>query len=174
MTTGAEESFSNVRTVKSFSNEDEELTKFMKGNDTVFQLGRLKAIWNGFLQGTVRLYIFGALTAIIYFTAIFYKRGEISLGNISSFLFYLIMLLINVSFIAEVFRNVYSIIGASDKIVEIIQLQPAINTKGGDKIEQTEVKGSIEIKDLKFYYPTQTDVEVLKGVTIEVANDKKK
>lgn len=38
MTTVAEESFSNVCTVKAFSNEDEELTKFMKGNDAVFQL----------------------------------------------------------------------------------------------------------------------------------------
>jgi ABC-type multidrug transport system fused ATPase/permease subunit len=172
MTTVAEESFSNVRTVKAFSSEDEELTKFMEGNSAVFQLGRLKAIWNGFVWFIVRVYLYGALTAIVYFTAIFYKRGEISLGNISSYLFYLIMLIINVGMIAEVFRNIYSLIGASDKIVEIIQLQPAINTKGGDKMEQ--VKGSIEIKDIKFSYPSKPDVEVLKGVTIEVANDKKR
>ena len=174
MTTVAEESFSNVRTVKAFSNEDEELNKFMEGNSAVFQLGRLKAIWNGFLQFTVRVYLYGALTAIIYFTAIFYKRGEISLGSISSFLFYLIMLLINVAMIAEVFRNIFSLIGASDKIMEIIQLKPAINTKGGDKMEQVEVKGSIEIKDLKFRYSSKQDVEVLKGITIEVSNDKKR
>lgn len=43
MTTVAEESFSNIRTVKAFSNEDEETRKFSEGTDAVFELGKKKA-----------------------------------------------------------------------------------------------------------------------------------
>jgi len=40
MNTVAEESFSNVRTVKAFSNEDEEMVKFANGNEVVFTVGK--------------------------------------------------------------------------------------------------------------------------------------
>ena len=114
------------------------------------------------------------MTAIIYYASILYERGEIDIGSITSFLFYLIMLLLNFAMLAGVLGNVYSMLGASDKIVDIMQTKPKINTKGGDKINDVEVKVSIELKDLKFRYPSKPDVEVLKGVTIEVANDKKR
>ena len=114
------------------------------------------------------------MTAIIYYAFILYERGEIEIGSIITFLFYLNMLLVNFNILAGVLGNVYSMLGASDKIVDIMQTKPKINTKGGDKIENVEVKGSIELKDLKFRYPSKPDVEVLKGVTIEVANDKKR
>lgn len=120
------------------------------------------------------MFLYGSMTAIIYYASILYERGEIDIGSITSFLFYLIMLLLNFAMLAGVLGNVYSMLGASDKIVDIMQTKPKINTKGGDKIENVEVKGSIELKDLKFRYPSKPDVEVLKGVTIEVANDKKR
>ena len=120
------------------------------------------------------MFLYGSMTAIIYYASILYERGEIDIGSITSFLFYLIMLLLNFAMLAGVLGNVYSMLGASDKIVDIMQTKQKINIKGGDKIENVEVKGSIELKDLKFRYPSKPDVEVLKGVTIEVANDKKR
>lgn len=122
----------------------------------------------------MQVFLYGSMTAIIFYASILYERGEIDIGSITSFLFYLIMLLLNFAMLAGVLGNVYSMLGASDKIVDIMQTKPKINTKGGDKIENVEVKGSIELKDLKFRYPSKPDVEVLKGVTIEVANDKKR
>lgn len=46
MTTIAEESFSNVRTVKAFSNEAEEAIKFNQKVNQVYELGATKAWWN--------------------------------------------------------------------------------------------------------------------------------
>ena len=39
MNTVAEESFSNVRTVKAFSSENSEIAKFMDGNNVVYNAG---------------------------------------------------------------------------------------------------------------------------------------
>ena len=46
----AEESFSNIRTVKAFNNEDEEIEKFQKGNSIVMKAGRKKAFYTGLYQ----------------------------------------------------------------------------------------------------------------------------
>ena len=45
MNTVAEESFSNIRTVKAFSNEYAETTKFNIGNTVTYQAGKKKALY---------------------------------------------------------------------------------------------------------------------------------
>ena len=69
-----------------------------------------------------------------------------------------------------VFGNVASVVGASDKVVEILQYEPAIKTRGGAQIDG-EINGKLEIRGAKFRYPSKTDVQVLKGVDISVNND---
>lgn len=122
----------------------------------------------------VQIFLYGGMTAIIYIASVLYEKGLISIGAITSFLFYMIMLLFNFGMLAAVFGNAYSVLGASDKIVEIIELKPSINTRGGEKMKDQDVKGSIEIRNVKFRYPSKLDVEVLKGVRIEVDNEKKR
>ena len=46
MTTVADESFGNIRTVKAFSNEDEEIKKFKAGSTLVYKIGVKKALMN--------------------------------------------------------------------------------------------------------------------------------
>ena len=45
MTTVAEESWSNVRTVKAFSNEGDEEQKFCSDNEAVYALGREQSLY---------------------------------------------------------------------------------------------------------------------------------
>ena len=44
MITIADESFGNIRTVKAFSNEEEEIKKFKVGSSLVYKIGVKKAI----------------------------------------------------------------------------------------------------------------------------------
>ena len=49
---------------------------------------------------------------------------------------------------------------------------PRVNSTGGEKLEACQ--GTIELRDVKFRYPSKQDVQVLKGVSIEVDNDAKR
>lgn len=80
--------------------------------------------------------MYGAMAGIIYIAAILYKRGAISIGAITSFLFYMILLLVNFGIVASVFGNVMAIQGASDKIVEIMETKTQVNTTGGEKLSE--------------------------------------
>jgi len=46
-----------------------------------------------------------------------YEQGLITVGVITSFMFYMIMLLMNFGMLAAVFGNAMNMLGASDKIV---------------------------------------------------------
>lgn len=65
----------------------------------------------------------------------------ISLGSITSFLLYLMQLLINFMILAQVFGSIMSVIGASTKIVEILEHKPKINTEGGE--QPSESNGTV-------------------------------
>jgi ATP-binding cassette subfamily B (MDR/TAP) protein 1 len=84
----------------------------------------------------------------------------------------MMMLVMNFAMLAEVFPRSMGIVGASDKIVALINYEPIVNSTGGDKL--TDTRGVIELENVKFHYPSKTDVEVLKGVNITVDGNKKK
>jgi len=111
------------------------------------------------------------MAAVVYVASKLYQDNNISIGEISSFMFYMLMLVFNFAMVAMVFGNVAAVVGASDKIVELMQYEPDIKTTGGDIIDG-EINGLLEIRDVKFRYPSKTDVQVLKGVSLTVDNDK--
>ena len=51
-----------------------------------------------------------------------------------------------------------------------METPPKINTEGGEKIPDCE--GSIELKNVKFHYPSKEDIPILKGVSFTIDNKK--
>jgi len=83
------------------------------------------------------------------------------------------MLLWNCIVIAWSFGNIFAVLGASDKVVDIIRAPVLIKSTGGKRPEG-EVKGCITLKNIKFHYPAKKEVMVLKGVDIEVNNNERR
>lgn len=172
MNTVAEESFANIRTVKAFSNEDQEAEKFDHRNLVAYEAGKTKSVYQAIFAFVTQILLYGAMATVIYVAAKQYENGNISIGEISSFLFYMLMLVFNFAIVAMVFGNVASVVGASDKIYEMMQYVPEIMCTGGEQFPG-EVSGKIEIKNVKFTYPSKREegIEVLKGVSLTVDND---
>jgi len=152
----AEETFGNVRTVKAFATEKEEEKRYKTTNWIVYQLGYKKALAYGVFSFFAQFFVFGSMCVIIYLGAYLQIRGEISLGSITSFLLYLMQLLINFMILSAVFGSIMSVIGASTKIVEILEHKPKINTTGGMRPDSSN--GTLQLKNLQFQYPSKKDV----------------
>ena len=65
ISTLAEESFSNIRTVKAFSNEEEEIRKFKRENDAVYKVGFKKALWSAFFNMFANFFFYGSMASIL-------------------------------------------------------------------------------------------------------------
>ena len=68
----SEEAISNIRTVKAFACEDEEIAKFKAKNIEVYNIGKKVAIWYAFFSFVVQFAIYGAMAGIIYYGSILY------------------------------------------------------------------------------------------------------
>ena len=64
--------------------------------------------------------------------------------------------------------NVYKISGASEKIVQMMKTPCTVNASGGMIMEEKDIVGEIELKNVNFHYPTKPTVQVSKDVSISI------
>lgn len=86
----AEEAITNVRTVKAFSTEAFEIKKHMDKNQEVFDSGAKMSVFQGAMSFFIMLSLNSCMAGIIYTGAVLYEDGEITIGDISAFLLYMI------------------------------------------------------------------------------------
>jgi ATP-binding cassette subfamily B (MDR/TAP) protein 9 len=173
MSTIADESISNIRVVKAFANEGEEISKFNARSDDVYKYGQKKFLWQGLFGAVTQLSLYGAMALQLYVANELYKKGELKIGTISAFLMYLLSLLINFWILNFVFANVMNVFGASTKLFQIMNLKTKITTEGGLCInDDGRLEGRIELRNVKFHYPSKPKVQVLKGINLTIDNKK--
>ena len=63
--------------------------------------------------------------------------------------------------------NVGKVWGSSYKCAKMIVSKKVVKWEGDEKIENNEA-GNFDLNEVKFNYPSKQDVQVLKGVTIDV------
>lgn len=57
-------------------------------------------------------------------------------------------------------------IGATQRVFELIEREPAVRAKGG--LHLYEVLGNVKVDNISFSYPSRADVAVLKDVSLEL------
>ena len=86
----AEEAISNIRTVKAFANEKEEINRFEDKGEEVRQIGNRLA-YLGSIFALVGTLLFQGMYAVIVFVGgLLVKNNLLTVGNIVSFLLYLL------------------------------------------------------------------------------------
>lgn len=168
----AEESFGNAKTVKSFANEQYEAARFFKYNSLVNDWNIKRGWYAGFMFAIFSGLIYLVLIVIIYMGSYLYQQGEVTLGNLTSFLLYLIYLITEIiSLLSSVEQFVY-VLGACGTIAIIIEHKHKLNTDGTYIPASGKLNGDIVLKNIKFHYPTKPDVTVLKDITIDIKQNK--
>lgn len=114
--------------------------------------------------------LYGTMIVCLYVAKGIYQDGDITIGQISTFMFYVLMLNFNFFIMTMVFQNFGSLFGASDRIYEVMSEKTTIKSTGGDTIDG-EIDGSLEVRDVHFTYPGKED-PVLKGVSFKLDNEK--
>ena len=142
----AEEAFSNIRTVKAFATEDHEATEYSKKNNHVFKQAKEQALCYGVFNFFMQFIMFGSLDALIYFAAFLNKNGGLTIGQFTSFQFYMFSFLMNFMQIASVLGEVMGVFGTGQAIAEIFLYVQKINTTGGEQVTQSSLdEGSIKL-----------------------------
>ena len=166
----AEETLNALQTSQSFCREASDSYLFEQKSETAF-LAAKSRIWNkAILTAIAMLLAFGAISAILWMGGYDVINGKMSLGQLSSFIFYAALAAGCVGGLSESYSNVQEAVGAMERIHELMSTHPEIQEI--DKPEtlphQQITSPVIEFCNVSFSYPTTPERYALKNISLEI------
>ena len=169
-----QETLLGISNVKSFVNEFYESSRYGTKLNQAVDLAVRGATYRGIFASFIIFAIFGAVVIVIWYGASLVSRGEISVGDLTTYLLYSIFVAGSMGSFPELYASVQRSLGASERVLEILgEQQEDIRVDETDKEITQALKGSIQFKTVHFSYPTRPDLEILKDVSFEVQAGKK-
>ncbi|KRX88028.1 ATP-binding cassette sub-family B member 9 [Trichinella pseudospiralis] len=184
----AEEVLSNIRTVKSFANEDGEVRRFQSKVQIITNIYKKKAIAVFGYTLLNELFSMIILVAVLWYGGHLVMVKKISSENLIPYLLYqlqlgealivrdgermfifIIIVLMLVSFvqsISGVYAGLRQAVGASKKVFELIDRKPEIVNAG--KLTSANVRGLVEFRNVSFSYPSRPHQQVLTNVSFKL------
>ena len=160
----AQESFSGVRIIKSFTNEENTLNVFFQSckEYTKRQIALIK-IEAMFIPLIITL--IGISTVLtIYIGGLEVFRGNITTGNIAEFIIYVNMLSWPVASVGWVTSLIQRAAASQERINEFLSIKPQIKN---NIIEQTEIVGAIKFNQVSLTY-NDTAIKALDNITFNI------
>lgn len=180
----AQETISNIRTVRSFAAEEAEIARYTRavgspdapedvcwfpprGTRSTYAYGVKKQLFSATFVSFVTTVGLGACVLVIWIGTRYIVEGYVSVGELVGFMLYAVQIGAGVGMISGLVGQLFVAMGASRRAFQLIDRPPQIPISGGD-YPDTPVKGNITFKCVNFSYPSRPDVKVLTDFSIDV------
>ena len=177
-----DETLSAAATVKAYTQEQFEKTRYRAALDRVAELGIRGGILRGGFSSFIILGLFGSLVAVVWKGASLIATGEMASGQLFSFVIYSGFIGGSVGGLADVYSRLQRAMGATEAIMAMLDEAPEQGGPEDHSAAQTalsniseseagrkeELVPALEFRGLHFAYPTRPDVPVLRGLNLEV------
>lgn len=165
----AEESLNAIRTVQAFTHEDRDRDRFgvevRNAFDTAIRRTRLR----GMLTATVILLVFTSIGIILWVGGNDVLAGKITGGELAAFVFYATLVAFSVGIISEVYGELLRAAGATERLVELLESEPAIQPPDAPQPLPEPPIGEVVFKGVSFRYPSRPDMAALEDFSLTVA-----
>lgn len=162
-----EETLQGITNVKSFANEFFEITRYTKSTLEIVR----KAIKVGKYRGTFASFIifclFGALVVVVWYGVSLSIKGQLSIGELISFVLYSVFVGASIGGFAELYTQIQKAIGATERLVEILDEKAEIVDITGTRTLTKKIEGRVEFENVAFTYPSRREIQVLKNISFK-------
>ena len=134
-----QETFSNVKTIKSFAIEENSCQKFEGLSQVVFKTGVSKATYFGIWIGSNQVVTHFAFGGFLWIMASMYVQEGLTIGELTATLLYMKKITQNFGEITNGLQQIAKVYGASYQIAEMIVKEPkVVFKKDGEKVSHSE------------------------------------
>ena len=160
----AVESLGGIRTVRSFSAEASEVKRYRGAIHDSLELAFKRIRLAGTFFGVAFFAAFAAGVFVFWYGARMVAGGDMTAGQLISFLFYTMQMAFGLSALAELWTDVQRAAGAAERVFDLLHRKPAFEPTGGKTLEH--VNGEVRFEHVAFAYPSRADVQVLKDFSL--------
>ena len=164
-----QETLTGIISVKSFANEALELVRYGVSIRDIRTLALKGAIWRGAFASFIILFIFGAITLVIFKGADLMASGGLASEHFFTFLLMTGLVAGSIGGIAAQFSALQKGLGAIESLMELMdEPQEPVDTRS-ETLVDLKLEGRVQFKNVQFHYPNREDINVLSGVDLDIA-----
>ncbi len=168
--TVVEESLSAIATVKAYTNEDRERSRYKESTLHVARLAITGGILRGAFASFLILGLFGALVAVVWKGTSLIATGELAAGQLFSFVIYSGFIGGSIGGMADVYARLQKAVGATEALLDMLdeaieESSEAVPTTLPDPLPGTP---AVSFQEVDFAYPSRPDVPVLQGFSLDI------
>jgi ABC-type multidrug transport system fused ATPase/permease subunit len=170
--TVVEETLQGIIVVKAFANEVFEINRYKLSINKIVKISLANARFRGAFVSFIIFGLFGAIIGVIWYGLLLKESGEITQGDLLSFVIYTVFVGASFGGIADVYAQLVKATGATENLLDIIEETPEeINTTSTH--EKFDLVGNIEFKEIAFSYPNRAKNEVIKSISLKINQGEK-
>jgi ATP-binding cassette, subfamily B, bacterial MsbA len=163
----ADEAFSQIRTVQSYTREDEEVRRYRSHLGEVIQAALSRARIRGTFFGILTFCGFGGVVAVLWQGGRLVLGGTLTAGALVSFLLYALYVAGAVGSLASLFGAYQEAVGAARRVFDMLNAESTVSDPANPIRLAHPVRGEIVMDNVSFQY-SPTLPEVLHQVSLRI------
>ena len=164
----ASEQLSAVQTVQAFTHERRSRAQFSDVTEESYRSAKTRITTRALMTVIVIFLVFAGIVGVLWIGAHDVRAGHMSTGTLVQFVIYAVMVAGGVAALSEIFGELQRAAGATERLVELLNLEDKVTDPARPAILPHPVKGGLELQDLHFAYPTRPDTPALSGLSLRI------
>ncbi|MGP9646864.1 ABC transporter transmembrane domain-containing protein [Halomonas sp. AOP42-C2-23] len=152
----AEEALSGIQTLQAFTHEAEDKRHYGQRVEQAFGSAVERTQQRAWLTGIAMLVVFTAVGLMLWQGGQAVLAGTMSAGELSAFIFYAVLAAGSIATLAEVAGDVQRAAGAAERLLELLDTPPAIQSPISPQALPNPPRGEIRLENVSFVYPGRT------------------
>jgi len=158
-----------VRTVQAFAHEGRETSRFGQLVEAAFGTAKSRILQRAMLTSIVIFLVFGAVGVLLWIGGHDVLSGRITAGELSSFVFYAIVVASSAGAISEVIGDLQRASGAAERLAELLAERSPVEDPVSPIPLPSPARGAVSFSDVTFRYPARPEVSALHGFNLDIA-----
>ncbi len=161
-----EETLQGISNVKAFSNEWYEIGRYQSKIKEIVSIAIKGGQYRGYFASFIIFCLFGAIVGVVWFGVTLSIEGEMSVGQLITFVLYSTFVGASFGGIAELYAQIQKAVGATERVFELLDEKPEA-IKNTQNISSLKLKGNVSFNHVGFSYPSRKEITVLSDVSFQ-------
>ncbi|MDV5169159.1 ABC transporter ATP-binding protein/permease [Photobacterium rosenbergii] len=168
----AGEAIEHIKTVQSYSHEQQEKASFADEVEKAFEIGRQRVKQRAILISGVIVIVFSAIAGMLWVGGSDVINGVMSAGDLGAFVFYAIMVASSLATISEVMGELQRAAGATERLVELLHVDSHIVAPSQNAASTQSLSAEVKFDDVTFCYPSRPDQAAITQLQLKAEEGK--
>jgi len=158
-----------VRAMVAFGQERTVAARFAAAVEQAFTAARARLMARAGLTAIAIFLVVGGIVAVLWFGARMVVAGQMSGGQLGQFILYAVLAGGALAELSEVWGELASAAGAAERLMELLGATPQVVAPARPSPLPKPPRGTVELRDVRFAYPTRPGISALNGASFRVA-----